>query len=321
MPANVKFSRFRPGPPWWGGDLQTVRNTIVARLGPGRFELPGERLELATRDGSGDRLCAILNRGDGKLAVLVHGLTGCATSTYMVETARNLLGRGFSVLRLNMRGAGESARTCGQRYHAGRGEDISDALAALDPELPGAGIVLAGFSLGANILINFLAKQAPDFPVRAAALVSAPIDLAAASLRILAPRNFLYHRYLLARMKRDWEDSRMSGDERRAVAQVRTVYEFDDRLVGPQNGFGDAEGYYAQCSGLRFLDAIATPTLVIHAANDPWVPKDAYDAHDWRRNAFLTALLPDGGGHVGFHAAGDATAWHDRCIARWFERA
>jgi hypothetical protein len=80
MPTELKFPPFRPRPPWWGGDLQTVRNTVAGRLGLARFELPGETLELALRDGSGDRLVALLNRAPGPLAVLVHGLTGCATA-------------------------------------------------------------------------------------------------------------------------------------------------------------------------------------------------------------------------------------------------
>lgn len=318
MPRKIQFPPFRPRPPWWGGDLQTVRNTVAGRLGLARFELPGETLELTLRDGSGDRLVALLNRAAGPLAVLVHGLTGCATSSYMIATARHLLSHDYSVLRLNMRGAGASARTCAQRYHAGRGEDIADALAALDRGLLDQGIVLAGYSLGGNILVNFLAKQAADFPVRAAALISAPIDLAEVSRRILAPRNFLYHRYLLGRMKFDWAGARLTGDDRRTLAGVRSVYEFDDRLVAPQNGFGTAERYYEECKGMRFLDAIEVPTLVIHAANDPWIPNDAYNAYDWSRNTHLTTLLPAGGGHVGFHAAGSATAWHDRCMAMFF---
>lgn len=313
---------FRARAPWWGADLQTVRNTVARRLGADRFELAGAALELPTTDGSGDLMIGALNEGRAEerrpLAVLVHGLTGCQDSGYMVASARHLTRLGHPVLRLNLRGAGPSAETCRERYHAGRGRDIADALRALPPELTREGVVLAGFSLGANILLNFLADDADGLPVRAAASVSAPIDLAASARRIMAPRNRIYHRYLLRRMRRDWADAAMTDAERAALREVRSMYEFDDRLVAPRNGFGTADRYYDECSARRVLDRIAVPTLLVHAADDPWIPVAAYRSHDWRRNEHLTLAIPRGGGHVGFHDRLGPPAWHDRRIGDYF---
>ena len=323
--TSADFPAFRPRAPWWGGDLQTLRNTLARRFGLDDFAMPGTALDLAADDGSGDRLIALLNEGAvptrRPLAVLVHGLTGCHESGYMVQTARHLTGLGHPVLRLNMRGAGPSAATCRLRYHAGRGEDIATALRALDPDLLRDGVVLAGYSLGGSILLNFLAHHAGDFPVRAAATVSAPIDLAECSRRILDFRNILYQRYLVERMKRDWEEAVLGEGERIALAEVRTVWEFDDRLVAPANGFGTAENYYAECSGTRVLPGLAIPTLMIHAADDPWIPATAYRATDWDGNPRLTPLLAPGGGHVGFHRQGGAPNWHDLCIGAFFEKS
>lgn len=123
--AGMDFSAFRARAPWWGGDLQTLRNNVLRRLGA-KFDFPGARLTLDIGDDSGDRLMALFNEGEpGRpLAVLIHGLTGCESSSYMVNTARYLGGLGYPVLRLNMRGAGPSADCCGQRYHAGRGKSV-----------------------------------------------------------------------------------------------------------------------------------------------------------------------------------------------------
>ncbi|MEM9591277.1 MAG: hypothetical protein AAF967_08060, partial [Pseudomonadota bacterium] len=46
--------RFVDRAPWWGGDLQTLRNVVMRRMEP----LPGRTasLEFAMPDGSGDRL-------------------------------------------------------------------------------------------------------------------------------------------------------------------------------------------------------------------------------------------------------------------------
>ena len=320
--AGMDFPTFRARAPWWGGDLQTLRNTLARGLGIDDFALPGVVLELSADDGSGDRLVALLNDGRGSerrpLAVLVHGMTGCHESGYMVQTARHLTGLGHPVLRLNMRGAGPSAATCGQRYHAGRGQDIAAALRALDPVLLRDGVVLAGYSLGGSILLNFLAHHARDFPVRAAATVSAPIDLAECSRRILDFRNIIYQRYLVDRMKRDWVGAALDERERTALAEVRTVYAFDDCMVAPANGFGTADNYYAECSATRVLPDLSIPTMMIHAADDPWIPTAAYHAVNWAGNPRLTPLLAPGGGHVGFHQRGGAPTWHDACMAAFF---
>jgi predicted alpha/beta-fold hydrolase len=299
--------------------LQTLRNTVLRKLGV-RFDLPGARLALALGDGSGDRLMALFNEGEpGRpLAVLIHGLTGCEGSSYIVNSARHLGGLGYPVLRLNMRGAGPSAATCGQRYHAGRGQDIAAALGALDPAMLHDGIVLAGYSLGGSILLNFLAHHADALPVRAAVTVSAPIDLAECSRRILAFRNTIYQRYLIDRMKIDWAGAALDDRERAALDEVRTIWEFDDRLVAPANGFGTAGNYYAECSATRVLPGLAIPTMMIHAADDPWIPAASYRAVDWEGNPRLTPLLAPGGGHVGFHRKGGVPVWHDLCMGDFF---
>ena len=136
----------------------------------------------------------------------------------------------------------------------------------------------------------------------------------------MAPRNALYHRYLLARMKAETlAGAELGQAERAAVQRARSVYAFDDGFVAPSGGFADAEDYYRRCSAGRFLADIVVPTLVVHARDDPWIPAAAYDAVNWRANPRLVPLLPAAGGHVGFHGRGAQAAWHDRCIARFFE--
>ena len=133
-------------------------------------------------------------------------------------------------------------------------------------------------------------------------------------------RNAVYHRYLLARMK---EEAIAGPDvvddgERLMIRGLRSVYEFDDRCVAPAGGFAGADDYYRRCSARQFLAAMAVPTLVIHALDDPWVPAAPYLSYEWRQARAITPLLPSGGGHVGFHGCGSTTPWHDRCIADFF---
>jgi predicted alpha/beta-fold hydrolase len=239
----------------------------------------------------------------------------------MLVSAAALLRRGHPVLRLDLRGAGESRGLCRHQYHAGRTADLRDALRGLPPEPLVSGIVLMGFSLGANLLLKFLAEYAAEFPIAAAASVSAPIDLSAASQRFMAPRNRLYQRHLLVGMKAEAtaQGAQLEEEERRAIASVRSVWEFDERFVAPRNGWSGAEAYYAANMALRFLPEIRVPTLVVHALDDPWIPGESYRAFDWGRNPALTPLLPAAGGHVGFHGRDDRQPWHDRCFAAFLE--
>ena len=280
------------------------------------------------RDGSGDRLLAKLHRASRAprgLVVLVHGLTGCEDSFYIRISARFWLEAGYSVLRLNLRGAGPSRPLCRQQYHAGRSGDLRDALRGLgetEPDLFADGIFLVGYSLGGNLLLRFLAEEAGAFPIVAAATVSASIDLKAAQERIMAPRNWVYHRYLLTRMRREALAAPVTPDEaaRRAILDAESVYAFDDRVIAPANGFAGAEDYYRRCSGLRFLPDIAVSTLVVHAEDDPWIPAAAHRCFDWSANPQLRLAMTSAGGHVGFHGRGDAVPWHDREIGRFFDQ-
>ncbi|MGI9590363.1 MAG: YheT family hydrolase [Myxococcota bacterium] len=322
MSRGPRFPAFAARAPWWGPDLQTVRNVLRPPAPPG---VAAERRTLPLSDGSGDALIARLQpppeeRGRA-LAVLIHGLSGSADSAYMHASASALLHRGHPVLRLDLRGAGESRALCRLQYHAGRTADLRDALLALPEARSSAGLVLMGFSLGANLLLKFLAEYGDDFPIVAAASVSAPLDLSAASRRFMARRNRFYQRHMLAAMKTEatLAGAELSEDERRAIASARTVWEFDERFVAPRNGWAGAEDYYAANAALRFLPEIRVPTLVIHALDDPWIPGETHRALDWTRSPGLIPLLPAAGGHVGFHGRDDRQPWHDRCLAAFLD--
>jgi predicted alpha/beta-fold hydrolase len=171
------------------------------------------------------------------------------------------------------------------------------------------------------LLLKYLGEQGRRALFLGAVSVSAPILPKQAQLRIMQRRNRTYHRHLLEGVKEDFgrPASAISPALRALLPEIRTIYEFDDRIVAPVNGFDGAEDYYARTASYPLLDQIAVPTLVIHARNDPWIPATPYLQFDWKRNPKLVPLLPRGGGHVGFHALGHAVPWHDRCAVSFFE--
>lgn len=334
---------FSPRFPWLGGDLQTLRYYFF----PPSADLsawPARRLSFPLRGTGGDTLLAALHRPAGAaarpLVVLAHGLTGCEGSSYMLESARFFLTAGYPVMRLNLRGAGPSRDTCRGSYCAGSGGDIGEVLAALDAEDARRGVALVGFSLGGAIVLDYLARRMEAARPResdpgidagsarrgraalpiCAVTVSAPLDLGASVRRMMRPRNVLYHRWLLARMKDAVSAGavRASGRERAAVRDARSIREFDDAFTAPRNGFEDADDYYARCSVRGVLDRVETPTLLLHARNDPWIPSAAYE--EAGRNAQPHVTLTDDGGHVGFHGRGNPTPWYNTVIRAFLEQ-
>ena len=319
---------FRARFPWLGGDLQTLK-AYIDRRRRDLSDWPARRLWLAMADGSGDRLAASLQAesrlAERPLVVLLHGLTGCEDSSYMLDSAGAFLAAGHPVLRLNLRGAGPSRPSCRLQYHAGRTADLRDALNALDDLVPDAlrrGLLLIGYSLGGNMLIKFLAEHGGGFPILGAVAVSVPIDLAAAQRRLMAPRNRVYHSYMLKRMKAEAlaADGALSDGERDAVVSVESVRAFDEVFTAPRNGFRDVEHYYERSSAQRHLTAVKTSTLMIMARNDPWIPIESYLSFDWRLTPAVRPVLQDSGGHVGFHGRGGRTRWHDRCALAFAAR-
>src|SRR5204863_5610273 len=108
-------------------------------------------------DRSGDILLGMLDhpanpKAGCPLVILVHGLTGCEDSVYMLSAARHLLDLGHGVLRLNVRGAGPSRAYCGEHYHIGRTADFRRVLWQLPEELTRDGIVAIGYSGGGTML-------------------------------------------------------------------------------------------------------------------------------------------------------------------------
>ncbi len=126
------YPEFKPKVPWLGADLQTLKAFLTPQPAISHFK-SSSQLDFLMNDGSGDKLSGIINICDKEntqlpLIVLIHGLTGCDESSYMCRTANYFLQFGYSVLRLNLRGAKPGQDLCREHYHAGRGADLNVVL-------------------------------------------------------------------------------------------------------------------------------------------------------------------------------------------------
>ena len=209
----------------------------------------------------------------------------------MIFSARRWNRLGYPVLRLSLRGAESSRAVSRSTYHAGMFEDIADVMAAVKAGPGRRASFLSAIPWVATSCVGFCAPDA-GCTMRAAVVVSAPIDLKATSQRFMEPRNVLYHNWLLNRMKQDALDIAVSEEERAAINEARTVYGVRRSLRCPPvrlRGRGDLTD---RCAGLRYLADIPVPTLIIHAQDDPWIPFEPYARFAWSDNPNITPLLP-----------------------------
>jgi predicted alpha/beta-fold hydrolase len=323
---SLDLPPFRPRFPWWGADLQT----LAVLLGPCTSDLSphtSERVCFCMADRSGDILVGMLDRPaqsqPGKpLLVLIHGFTGSENSPYVLNAARHVLDRGYRVLRVNLRGCGASRPYCREHYHIGRTADFRRILWQLPDELTDNGVVAVGYSMGGAMLLKYLGEEGSFSPLRAAATICAPIDLMKTCQHMLRPRNWLYHSYILNDLKKEAlaPGGRVSAEERAVVCSARTVFEYDDRFISPRYGFRGADDYYELCAPLKYMPEIRVPTLVLAAGDDPWIPAEYYRDFNWMDNPWLLPLIPDGGGHLGFHCAASDRPWCDVALEKFLAR-
>jgi predicted alpha/beta-fold hydrolase len=83
------------------------------------------------------------------------------------------------------------------------------------------------------------------------------------------------------------------------VNQARDLREFDHAYTAPMHGFADAIDYWTQSASKPWLKKIVTPTLVLNARNDPFLPEPVLVGPNDCSDA-ITLHQPALGGHVGF---------------------
>ena len=205
-------------------------------------------------------------------------------------------------------------------YHSGETGDLSLVLDRLLKEYPDRPVFLVGVSLGGNVLLKYLGEKGGliDPRIRAAVAVSVPFDLARSSSYIDRGFARLYQRHFIRSLKRKTlQKLERFPDliERDRLGELRTMYEFDDALTAPLHGFRDADDYYASSSSLGWIESISIPTLLLSAADDPFLPQAVLNDVRLvaRRNQWLHLEFPLHGGHAGF--VGGRNPFHPRYYA------
>lgn len=314
-------SVFRPHRRLHGGHLQTLASFFLSR----RIELPSAENRLIEVERGIPVLCRCHWQRDRKGAltlIVVHGLEGSSESRYMLGIARNGLAAGMNVVRMNQRNCGGMDYCAPTLYNSGRSGDVAAVARDLVERDGISGFVLAGFSMGGNLVLKLAGEWSDEGPreFRGVAAVCPAIDLAAGADALHEPANRIYEYYFLLHLFRRFRRKARLFPETYEVSRLRGVKslrEFDDRITAHYCGFASAEDYYARAAGAKLIDRISVPTLIVHAANDPFVRILPETRDKILANPHITYVETEDGGHCAFLGERDGDSNYD---GRWAER-
>lgn len=288
--------------PWFlcSAHLETVWPSLLRRV----KAPPYRRERLATADGDFLDLDWLQQRGR-RLAVISHGLEGDSRRQYVAGMANALAANGWDVLAWNFRGCGGEINRQPRFTHNGATEDLHAVILHALRSHGYASVALVGFSMGGNLSLVYLGRDAERVPgeVKAALCFSVPCDLAAASRRLAEPGNRLYMSRFMRLMGRKVRLLARTFPEQFPCADYRalkTFQDFDGRYTAPLHGFRDAQHYWEECSSRRYLASIRQPAWIVNADNDPFLTASCFPAFAEHGNPLVSLVRTAHGGHCGF---------------------
>ena len=308
----VTPSSYRP--PWWmcGGHVQTIVPTLLRKAE--RVTVRKERLELA--DGDFLDLEWGGDRGE-KLAILCHGLEADAGVPYIQMMAQALIREGWDVLAWSYRGCSGEMNRLPRFYHSGATDDLSEVINHAIAVHAAKVIDLVGFSLGGNMILKYLGER-EEVPERVnrAVTFSVPCDLACSSVTLETWWNrTVYMRRFIRSLEEKVRAKEPMYPEQFDLSKLKgtsTFRHFDDRFTAPLHGFRDAEDYWARASSRQFLGGIRVPSLMVNAANDPFLGPNCYPHSEAEESEWFYLEVPQGGGHVGFSGISEDVSWAEK---------
>lgn len=293
----IQESEFVPAKGLKNPHLQSLFPTFARR----RLQIERQRELLELPDGDFLDIDHI-GKGEDLTIIILYGMAGSANSPYVKGLMQAIIKRGWRGVLMYYRGCSGQPNRLPQTYHLGQTNDLTLLFNYLHNTCPKTRLAAVGYSMGGNLLLKWLGENPQQSLIQAAVAVSAPYDLRAASAAIRQGKGRFYQWLLLRDLRRYVNNKYQYPNATislKSIAEVKSFWSLDEKVTAPMNGFRNAVDYYHRSSCGPWIKYITTPTLIIHAKDDPMIPAATIPPN----NAFtqtVTLELSEYGGHVGF---------------------
>jgi hypothetical protein len=309
------------------GHLQTIVGNYLPRPA---FHAPVEA-ELVTVDqADGSRVLCHVHwqpeavRSSRLTLVLVHGLEGSSDSKYILGIAARGWRAGCNVVRMNMRNCGGNDALTPTLYHSGLSADVGAVIEHFTLKHSLQRVSLVGYSMGGNLVLRLAGEWSARKPLVAVAAVCPAIDLAAGSDALHQGFNRAYEGHFLRGLMRRYRRKAALFPNFYAAQPppVHSLRQFDDRIVARYCGFRDADDYYYKAAAARVVDKIAVPTLILCAADDPFIKLTDETRAKILANPSIHFVETAHGGHCAYlgRRKGDDIHWAEAAVIRYLLR-
>lgn len=286
-------------PAWWlpGPHLQTIwptfkNNKLNLSLRRERIELPdGDFIDI---DWAGPE--------KGPIVLLLHGVAGNIDSPYLKRSLSVCVENGWRAALMYFRGCSGDTNRLPRYYHSGETGDFNYISYFLQKREPNTPIACVGFSLGGNVLLKWLGENQLQFRLKAGVAISVPFELQKAAARINQGISRAYQWYLLREMRNMVKQKCAQMPmpiNTQIIDSLNTFWDYDTHITAPLHGFKNANEYYEKSSSRQYLPFIKTPTLILHAYDDPFIPPEAIPEENELPTCVQLKVVKQGG-HVGF---------------------
>ena len=320
--ALIHTSTYEPAIAFKSKHFNTIYRTLFHKI-----DVSFQRERMETSDG--DFMDIDFSMVESKsVVVIIHGLEGSSTSKYVTALSQTSNEEGFDVAAVNLRGCSGETNRLLSSYHSGKTNDLAEIVDYIENSKTYEHIYIVGYSLGGNLLLKYMGEQRSDYSslIKGAVGVSVPCDLKGSSQSIAKFWNMVYMQRFLISLKSKTriklEQFPENDLKSEAILNSKNFLDFDNYFTAPVNGFKDANDYWKRNSCNQFLEGIKIPSLLVTAADDPFLSESCIPVKEARNNKFFHLEVTKYGGHVGYNSNFDNGSgfWLERRIIDFFKQ-
>ncbi|EEA18944.1 hypothetical protein TMatcc_010508 [Talaromyces marneffei ATCC 18224] len=270
---------------------------------------------------SKEELAALPSNDTKPMLVALHGLTGGSHEVYLRAALAPLVldeTAGWEACVVNGRGCAQMKLSTPLLFNARATWDVRQVIKWLRKTFPNRPLFGIGFSLGANILVNYLGEEGENCLLNAAVICANPwnLDVTNIALRSTWLGAEVYSAHMavsLVNLFNQHVDElthhpRLNVDD---MKDVKYIHEFDRAVQCALWGYPTEGAYHRDASSTDSLLAIRIPFLAINAEDDPISVKQAIPYDEFKQTPYGVLLTTSWGGHLG---------WFELGGCRWFTK-